>query len=1179
MARQTGTVDRVLKSMDPAEAVTLNDFRCARQAEYRHGNRNRCLKGTRGTILDEIELWACDSYKAPVYWLNGLAGTGKSTIAQTIAERLFVEGRLGASFFCSRDFEDRSDLRFIFPTLAVQLARTHTEFRSILVTLVRSDPEVAHESLYGQMNRLIVQPLVESEISTVIVIDALDECKDDEPASAILSVLGQFVDQIPKVKFFVTGRPEPRIRNGFRLPLLAKVTDVFVLHDVEPGRVNSDIRLFYKHNCSEVKSRQCGLDDWPTEEQLDLLCERAAGLFIYAIATVRFIDLKNMNPRKQLDRLIRSQESGSEGKTKLGAGATLDSLYTTILREAFGDDDPENDPKVRSVLGAVILAANPLSPSAIAAILGFDDVADVYPLLSSVHSLLILQENFDHPVQPFHKSFPDYIVDPTRCTDSRFCVHPPDQHTELLIGCLELMNQRLERNMCKLPDGVINTEVKDLNWRAEQHIDKALEYACRSWHKHLNDTRPAQKLKITPILHQFLEEKFLCWLEVLSVLGATREAVDAMERIEKWSDLPRTLDLTRDYFRFVLTFFGVISTSAPHIYTSALPLSPQTSIVRELYEQHACPLTRVVQGLPTSWDLIPATMYHEHILGSVAWSQCNRFIAVAKSEVTEILDVATLERLNTFESHPPRNRSLSFSPDGHTLTQFYEEGLNSWDVQTGGPVGAVFSSDVDIDDFLSSAYSMDGKILAVSGSSYRDSTLTFTIVTYDLLSWTHTRSYHVPEGRIIPPIWTHGGCLRFATVKPGSIEIWEAEFTSVHTPAITESYATPDEIADIEQSHFLFLPALSQLAFAVQDTVSVWDVRDSRFLLKHGPIPTSEDFKMSFSSDGRLFSSTVGREIYVWKRSLPSYGLHQKLTFPSAGAEPLFSPNGESIVAAGHRSIRVWRTRDQILSPPNVPVYESHSSFILGFSPKNALSASVRLLGTTVTIRDLQSGDTRLTIDASMKIMYLRVTRSAVAVAGEGRVIIWNIPEENCVGARASVKDSAHIATLDLPGPHLYGSREESISADLSRIVVLMYAHDPQMSNRLQIHDTSTGRLLAGLEPFPHAYSHVDLGEHEVWCNFGTYANGWEVTEDRESGTTTLKPLSADMRPQQPPPWGSQCGYEVTQDGWVLSPTKKRLLWLPHHWRSSHRDRIWSGRFLGLKHNGLPEAVILEFLE
>ena len=55
-----------------------------------------------------------------IFWLNGLAGTGKSTIAQTFAETAFADGKLGASFFCSRDFEDRSNLQTIFPTIAFQ---------------------------------------------------------------------------------------------------------------------------------------------------------------------------------------------------------------------------------------------------------------------------------------------------------------------------------------------------------------------------------------------------------------------------------------------------------------------------------------------------------------------------------------------------------------------------------------------------------------------------------------------------------------------------------------------------------------------------------------------------------------------------------------------------------------------------------------------------------------------------------------------------------------------------------------------------------------------------------------------------------------------------------------------------------------------------------------------------
>ena len=449
-----------------------------------------------------------------------------------------MDGRLGASFFCSRDFEDRRNLQLIFPTLATQLARKYTEFRSILVPLIQSDPEIAYESLYNQMEKLVAQPLNESGISTVIVIDALDECEDEESASAILSVLGRLVPEIPRVKFFLTGRPEPRISEGFRLPLLAEMTDVFVLHAVEQDQVDSDIRLFFKTSFSELAGRRRGLDDWPTGEQVVRLCERAAGLFVYAAATFKFIDNNKWSPRERLNTILRSQKIGDH------EGKTLDSLYTSILQEAFGCDTPEYDAKTRSVLGAVVLAANPLSPSSIAMLFGFE-VEEVSSLLSSVNSLLILQEDTNYPIRPFHKSFLDFITDPTRCTNKRFHISPPSHHTQLLISCLDLMNRTLEKNMCKLPDGVTNSDVSDLKERTERYIIPVLRYACLSWHTHLvdSDTIPTHVPTIPPALHQFLETKFLFWLEVLSVIGAVRVAVEALQVVMDWLEVCRVSTL------------------------------------------------------------------------------------------------------------------------------------------------------------------------------------------------------------------------------------------------------------------------------------------------------------------------------------------------------------------------------------------------------------------------------------------------------------------------------------------------------------------------------------------------------------------------------------------------------------------------------------------------------------
>lgn len=508
----------------------LNHCRRAHGAGYQHGDRQGCLKGTRECVLDEIEHWTQDFSKSPIFWLNGLAGTGKSTIAQTVSERMFADGRLGASFFCSRSFEDRSNLKLIFPTLAVQLAQKYPGFRSSLIPLLQSNPDVVHESLQDQMHKFLVEPLRSADVSTVILIDALDECRDETPESAILLVLGQSASRIPRVKFFITSRPEIHIISGFRGPLLRGLTNVFILHQVERRDVDSDIRHFLEYELSKLPRRP---QDWPTDGQIDSLCQRAAGFFVYAVATVNFLKHKFKRPSERLDIIMESPESTAyEGKAELKVYTSLDTLYTSIIQEAFCKNETRDEEMVRSVLSAVVLVVNPLSPSAIAMLMDFE-CDEVLSLLELIQSLLLLHEDTIQPTEPFHKSISDFITDPSRCSDQRFHV-TPDYHIELVLCCLRLMGKSLKKNMCPIPDYAINSEVEGLQEMInESGIRGALEYACRSWHKHLIATTH-RTADVVSALHCFLGEKLLFWLEVLSILGAVGDAVCALNATVKW---------------------------------------------------------------------------------------------------------------------------------------------------------------------------------------------------------------------------------------------------------------------------------------------------------------------------------------------------------------------------------------------------------------------------------------------------------------------------------------------------------------------------------------------------------------------------------------------------------------------------------------------------------------------
>jgi len=348
-------------------------------------------------------------------------------------------------------------------------------------------------------------------------------------------------------------------------------------------------------------------------------------------------------------------------------------------------------------------------------------------------------------------------------------------------------------------------------------------------------------------------------------------------------------------------------------------------MVYKLYKKYVHPLARIVRGLPISWGPNFATAKHSDFVRTVAWSSCSRFIAVGVSSHTEVLDAATLEQLYVFIHPTSPDGWLSFSPDGRSLTRINRRDNRSttWGLPTGGQISATpLALDTPSSSYFSSTYSIDGKIVATAcGDS--DIFTDTGISTYNLISGTRIYSHRASEGHVIAPIWTHGEFLRFATVKPGSITIWEVGFTSEHTFAEIKSLPAPDDTSSGSHAQDLFLPTLSRLAFILREAVLIWDTRDSKFLLNF--VGGGEPQGLSFSSDGRFFACGVaGQGVHLWKESSTGYLLHQKLVSGLAADRitPFLSPDGESIITHEFHGyeIQLWRTTGPINPPSSVPL-------------------------------------------------------------------------------------------------------------------------------------------------------------------------------------------------------------------------------------------------------------------
>jgi hypothetical protein len=492
------------------------------------------MEDTRIQLLADIMSWAEAPDTPVVFWLNGLAGTGKSTIARTICDRLASKGLLGASFFISRQVADRRHAACVIRTIAYQLARQHHAFAKALSAILRDSPDLAAS---GALQRLVTELLVKpanvlpTDAGLVIVIDAMDECttdSHDRPGGELLPLLLRGLFQPSRrVKILLTSRAEPEIDRMFSETSSSSQHTVMQLHNLDGAVVRSDIRTYLTRSFATITTARphLALHNWPSQEDIGMLVDLADVLFLFAANAVRFVDTPRHNPRTRLDVMLARREVSFASPY-----CSLDQVYLQVLRKSIASKHKEEEKllsqTLKAVVGSIIAAQQPLHIE-VHAILMDTHPDNARSMVRSLSALLLSTNN--EPVRTFHPSFSDFITTARRCDDKRFLVAVGQHHLRLARGCLTLLNRYLHHNIAGLdhPD-VANLDVEDLDDRllrsirretnnTELSLLQALQYAARHWTTHVTLASEMDS-ELLVALSDFCHDHLLHWLELLSLI-------------------------------------------------------------------------------------------------------------------------------------------------------------------------------------------------------------------------------------------------------------------------------------------------------------------------------------------------------------------------------------------------------------------------------------------------------------------------------------------------------------------------------------------------------------------------------------------------------------------------------------------------------------------------------------
>ncbi|CUA69774.1 Cilia-and flagella-associated protein 52 [Rhizoctonia solani] len=691
--------DRRLLQMSPTMSGAYDSWVADRT------KRRGCANETRESELEKLKTWARNPSGEPVYWINGMAGTGKTTIAYTLCSELDRTDELAASFFCTRLLPECRDIRLIIPTIAYQLSRFSYPFRHALSKVVESDPMAHTRGLERQFQMLIDTPIQAVKhtlpAGTVMIIDALDECEDRDNIEKLLELLVASTANSP-ARFLVSSRPEPEIYRRMMQQVGDKADARLVLHELDPFDVQQDIEIYLRQELRKLAL---------TTEQWDGLLRRCGTLFIYASTACRFIKSGDemMSFEEAMD-MVLGLSTGTGGTEK-----ELDKLYMAILESAFnrphiGD---ANKKRMKILLDTVICAQEPMSTETLAGLLELKNAEHARTLLRPLLSVVNVTEDTG-VATTLHASFPDFMLSADR--SAGFYCTAMQHHITLTLACLKrIRSSPVQFNICGIESSyLLDNETVDLRERVKRMISPALDYACRHWYNHLELAGHLTEFQ-QPVF-DFLSSRLFLWLEVVapecswmkfpdssqSVLFLINGSTDhgcTLQKVEKWcreARMPNELiELAKDAWEFV-DYSLMMTDHITHIYVSALSFWPTARPISKYYTPRTAGIPQMLQGPAVAQSGLPhlTSWYMGDSIQIVCYSPDSNHVVVAVGNVIHIADgLIGRAVLGPLEGHTDLVTSLAVSPNGSYIASgSYDATIRIWDANNGklvtGPIKA-----------------------------------------------------------------------------------------------------------------------------------------------------------------------------------------------------------------------------------------------------------------------------------------------------------------------------------------------------------------------------------------------------------------------------------------------------------------------------------------------------------